>query len=164
LRTKLLIGIISLFLFFIGFNNYQNFLSFFLDFIPELAIVYNTLWAQVLQSLFFGLLLSSIPILSLILWIKFKIQHNRIKIYIILLFLVSSIIASVARTLILKCIYQRAFNAMPQPKPFIYDAENLNYNVYIFLGEIITFILLYFILKKNQKQEDKKINDKYLPL
>lgn len=45
---------------------------------------------------------------------------------------------------------------MPQPKPLIYDAENLNYNVYIFLGEIITFILLYFILKKNQKQEDKK--------
>ncbi|PZU08417.1 MAG: hypothetical protein DI622_17000, partial [Chryseobacterium sp.] len=91
-------------------------------------------------------------ILSLILWIKFKIQQNKIKIYIILLFLVSSIVASVSRTLILKWIYQRAFNAMPQPKPLMYEAENLNYNVYIFLSEIITFILLYFILKKNQKQ------------
>lgn len=152
MKTKILIGIISIFLFFIGFNNYQNFVKFFLDFIPELAIAYDTLWAQVLQSLFFGLLLSIIPILSLILWIKFKIQQKKIKIYIILLFLVSSIVVSVSRTLILKWIYQRAFNAMPQPKPLTYEAENLNYNVYIFLSEIITFILLYFILKKNQKQ------------
>ncbi len=148
MKTKILIGIISIFFFFIGFNNHQFFLNFLLDFIPELTFAYHNLFAQVSQSFFFGLTLSIIPILSLILWITFKIKHNKIKIYIILLFLISFIIASVVRTLILKWIHQRAFNATPQP--LLYEAENLNYNLYIFVGEIITFIILYFILKKNK--------------
>jgi len=156
LRTKLLIGIISIFLFFIGFNNYQNFLSFFLGFIPKLVIQYRTLSAQVSQSFFFGLTLSLIPILSLIVWSKFKIQHNRIKIYIILLFLASFIITSSARTLVLKFISQRPFNTVAilkdvntiEPGNSVYEGESLNYNLYIFVGEILTFIFLYFILKK----------------
>lgn len=163
MKTKILIGITSILFFLIGFNSYQSFLNFFLGLIPELEIQYRTLYAQLSQSFFFGLALSVIPILSLILWIKFKIQHKGLKIFIILLFLVSSIIASVSRTLFLKWIYQRAFNAMPQPKPLLYEAEDLSYNLYIFVSEIIIFILLYFILK-NQKQEHKKINDQYPPL
>ncbi|WEK70005.1 MAG: hypothetical protein P0Y62_00360 [Candidatus Chryseobacterium colombiense] len=158
MKTKILIGITSILFFLIGFNNYQSFLNFFLGLIPELEIQYRTLYAQLSQTFFFGLVLSVIPILSLILWIKFKIQHNGLKIFIILLFLVSSIIASISRTLFLKWIYQGAYNAMSHPKPLLYEGEDLNYNLYIFVSEIIIFILLYFILKK-PKIREQKIND-----
>ena len=160
MKNKILLLVISIILFFIGFYFYQNVQSFLLSFIPELVINYRKLLTQILQSISFGFSLSIIPVFSFILWNKFKIEKNREKFYIILSFLAASIIALTLRTKYLifinnsplkSVILSKTENGIEQRKPF-YEGENLNFNFYIFIAEIITFLILYFVLNKNKRK------------
>ncbi|MFT3919613.1 hypothetical protein [Cloacibacterium sp.] len=163
MKTKILIGIISLILFFVGFYFYQNLQYYLLSFIPEVEIQYRKLSTQIFQPIYFGLTISIIPFLSYILWHKFKIEKSKNRFYIILAFIISSIIALILRTRLLIFITQIPFtktvilesdNKIKYGKPF-YEIENLHYILYIFIAEIITFIILYLILNLKKRKIEK---------
>ena len=161
MKVKIFIGIISIGLFFIGFNYYHNLLEFLLSFIPEVTIHYRKLFTQILQASSFGFTLSIIPILSFILWNKFKIEKLLNKNLIVLAFIISAFIGLYVKTQFLKSILQVPFtktvileseNGLEIGKS-IYEGENLNYSLYIFIAEIMTFTILHFVLNKNKLKE-----------
>lgn len=161
MKVKIFIGIISIGLFFIGFNYYHNLLEFLLSFIPEVTIHYRKLFTQILQASSFGFTLSIIPILSFILWNKFKIEKLLNKNLIVLAFIISAFIGLYVKTQFVKSILQVPFtktvileseNGLEIGKS-IYEGENLNYSLYIFIAEIMTFTILHFVLNKNKLKE-----------
>ena len=161
MKVKIFIGIISIGLFFIGFNYYHNLLEFLLSFIPEVTIHYRKLFTQILQASSFGFTLSIIPILSFILWNKFKIEKLLNKNLIVLAFIISVSIGLYVKTQFVKSILQVPFtktvileseNGLEIGKS-IYEGENLNYSLYIFIAEIMTFTILHFVLNKNKLKE-----------
>ena len=161
MKVKIFIGIISIGLFFIGFNYYHNLLEFLLSFIPEVTIHYRKLFTQILQASSFGFTLSIIPILSFILWNKFKIEKLLNKNLIVLAFIISVSIGLYVKTQFVKSILQVPFtktvileseNGLEIGKS-IFEGENLNYSLYIFIAEIMTFTILHFVLNKNKLKE-----------
>ena len=161
MKVKIFIGIISIGLFFIGFNYYHNLLEFLLSFIPEVTMHYRKLFTQILQASSFGFTLSIIPILSFILWNKFKIEKLLNKNLIVLAFIISVSIGLYVKTQFVKSILQVPFtktvileseNGLEIGKS-IYEGENLNYSLYIFIAEIMTFTILHFVLNKNKLKE-----------
>ena len=161
MKVKIFIGIISIGLFFIGFNYYHNLLEFLLSFIPEVAIHYRKLFTQILQASSFGFTLSIIPILSFILWNKFKIEKLLNKNLIVLAFIISAFSALYVKTQFVKSILQVPFTKTVileseygfEVGKSIYEGENLNYSLYIFIAEIMTFTILHFVLNKNKLKE-----------
>lgn len=161
MKVKIFIGIISIGLFLIGFNYYHNLLEFLLSFIPEVVIHYRKLFTQILQASSFGFTLSIIPILSFILWNKFKIEKILNKNLIVLAFIISAFIGLYVKTQFVKSILQVPFtktvileseNGLEIGKS-IFEGENLNYSLYIFIAEIMTFTILHFVLNKNKLKE-----------
>ena len=87
---------------------------------------------------------------------------NLILIFLIVLaFIISAFIGLYVKTQFVKSVLQVPFtktvileseNGLEIGKS-IFEGENLNYSLYIFIAEIMTFTILHFVLNKNKLKE-----------
>ena len=144
--------------FIIGFYNYPTIQALFLSFVPEIKLQYKTVYAIMYQSIFFGIVLALFPILLHVLWKKFTIQSFMAQFSILGIFILTATAAIIFRNFQLKMISKIPFTStvIAQPGDVIetntsfYDVEKLDYPLFILIAQIITFFIIYIILKKRK--------------
>lgn len=151
----------SFLLFILGFYYYQKIQNLFLSFIPDINFQYTGSYTVIYQSLFFGFVLFLFPILFYILWNRFNIRQFKTQFLIIGIFMFTAISAVIIKNFLLKIISETPFTSTViaesshgmEANISFYDAEILNYPLFIFISQIITFLILYLVMRKRQTHE-----------